>query len=49
MLMTLIRSCLQGRELKPFICVEVQDHLRFIDFTSERAEVGMCVFTLMHI
>ncbi len=36
MLMTLIRSRLQGRELKPFICVQVQDHLRFIDFTSEK-------------
>ncbi len=36
MLMTLIRSRLQGRELKQFSCVQVQDHLRFIDFTSER-------------
>ncbi len=36
MLMTLIRSRLQGRELKPFSCAQVQDHLRFIDFTSER-------------
>ncbi len=39
MLMTLIRSRLQGRELKPFSCIsndQVQDHLRFIDFTSER-------------
>ncbi len=35
MLMTLIRSRLQGRELKPFNCVQAQDHLRFIDFTSE--------------
>ncbi len=36
MLMTLIRSRLQGREMKPFICAQVQDNLRFIDFTSER-------------
>ncbi len=36
MLMTLIRSRLQGRELKPFSCAQVQDHLRFMDFTSER-------------
>ncbi len=35
-LMTLIGSRLQGIELKPFICIQVQDHLRFIDFTSER-------------
>ncbi len=25
-----------SRELKPFICEQVQDRLRFIDFTSER-------------
>ncbi len=36
LLMTLIMSRLQGRELKPFSCKQVQDHLRFIDFTSER-------------
>ncbi len=36
MLMTLIRGRLQGREMKPFSCTQVQDHLRFIDFTSER-------------
>ncbi len=36
MSMTLIRSRLQARELKPFSCVQVQDNLRFIDFTSER-------------
>ncbi len=36
MLMTLIRSRLQARELKPFSCAQVQDNLRFIDFTSER-------------
>ncbi len=36
MLMTLIRSRLQGRELKPFSCAQAQDHLQFIDFTSER-------------
>ncbi len=36
MLMTLIRSRLQGRELKPFSCMQVQDNLRIIDFTSER-------------
>ncbi len=34
--MILIRSRLQGRELKPFNCAQVQDHLRFIVFTSER-------------
>ncbi len=27
MLMTLIRSRLQGREMKPFICAQVQDNL----------------------
>ncbi len=36
MLMTLIRSRLQSRELKPCSCVQAQDHLRFIDFISER-------------
>ncbi len=36
MLMRLIRSRLQGRELKPFSCVQVQDHLQFIDFKSVR-------------
>ncbi len=36
MLMTLSRSLLQGRELKPFIYAQVQDQLRFIDFISER-------------
>ncbi len=37
MLMTLIRSRLQGaEELKPFISMQVQDRLRFIDFRSER-------------
>ncbi len=37
MLMILIRSSLQGRELKEELnCAQVQDHLRFIDFTSER-------------
>ncbi len=36
MLMILIRSRLQGRELKPFICTQVQDHLQFIDFKSNR-------------
>ncbi len=33
----------KGRELKPFSCRQVQDHLRFIDFTSER-DVYICVF-----
>ncbi len=33
MLMTLITSRLQGREMKPLICA--QDNLRFIDFISE--------------
>ncbi len=36
MLMILITSRLQGRELKPVNCMQVQDHWRFIDFTSER-------------
>ncbi len=36
MLMTLIRSDLQGNELKQFSCVQVQDNLQFIDFTSEK-------------
>ncbi len=43
MLMTLIRSRLQGRELKPFSCTHVQDHLRFIDFTFERAR-DFCLY-----
>ncbi len=43
MLMTLIMSCLQGRELKPFSCAQVQDHLRFIDFTSERDMYVHCM------
>ncbi len=29
-----------SRELKPFNCVQVQDHLWFIDFTSERDAYG---------
>ncbi len=40
MLMTLIRSRLQGRELKPFNCV--QDHLRFI--ISHLKEMRTLVF-----
>ncbi len=45
MLMTLIRSRLPGRELKAFSRTQVQDHLRFIDFTSEREayERFLCV------
>ncbi len=42
MLMTLIRSRLQGRELKPFNCVQVQDNLRFID--SHLKETRTSVF-----
>ncbi len=45
MLMELIKSRLQGRELKPFICEQVQDHLQFIDFTSERDVHFLCVYT----
>ncbi len=44
MLMTLIRSRLQGRELKPFNCAQVQDHFRFIDFTSEREVYARFLF-----
>ncbi len=44
MLMILIRSRLQGRELKPVNCVQVQDHLRFIDFTSERETRDFCSY-----
>ncbi len=44
MLMILIRSRLQGRELKPFNCVQAQDHLRFIDFTSERDAYARFLF-----
>ncbi len=36
MLIILIRSHLQGRELKLLNFAQVQDHLRFIEFTSER-------------
>ncbi len=43
-LMTLIISRLQGRELKPFNCMQVQDHLRFIDFTSERVAYARFLF-----
>ncbi len=43
-IMTLIRSRLQGRELKPFNCVQVQDNLRFIDFTSERDAYARFLF-----
>ncbi len=44
MLMTLSRSLLQGRELKPLIYAQVQDQLRFIDFISERERV--CAFSV---
>ncbi len=50
-LMALIRSRLQGRELKQFSCTQVQDHLRFIDFTSE-SEVYvrfLCVRSFYHM
>ncbi len=46
MLIKLIRSRLQGRELKPFNCMQVQDHLRFIDLTSERDMYAQ--FLLVH-
>ncbi len=46
MLMLLIMSRLQGKEVKLFNCVKVQDHLRFIDFTSER-DVYAC-FLFVH-
>ncbi len=36
MLMILIRSRLQGRELKPVNSAQVQDHLRFIDLKETR-------------
>ncbi len=44
MLMTGIMSRLQGRELKHFSWVQVQDHLRFIDFTSEREAYARFLF-----
>ncbi len=44
MLMTLIRSCLQGRDLKPLNCAQVQDNLRFKDFTSERDAYARFLF-----
>ncbi len=40
--MTFIRCRLQGREPIPFSYVQVQDNLRFIDFTSEKR--CMCIF-----
>ncbi len=46
MLMTLVRSRLQGRELKPCNCAQDQDRLRLIDFTSER-DVFEC-FLFVH-
>jgi len=36
---------LAGGELKPFSCTQIQDHLRFIDFTSVR-ESCACKFFL---
>ncbi len=44
MLMILIRSRLQGRELKPVNCAQVQDHLRFIDLSSERYAYARFLF-----
>ncbi len=49
MLMTLIRSCLQGRKL--FSCAQVQDNLQFIDFTSEREAYVcfLCIRSMDHM
>ncbi len=38
MLMTLIRSRLQGRELKTLICVQVQDNLPICKSAFERVQ-----------
>ncbi len=46
MLMTLIRSRSQDRELKPLNCVQVQDNLRLIDFTSERDTYAHFLFNV---
>ncbi len=50
---TSIRGRLQGRELKPFSCMQVQDHLWYIDFTSEREVyvrfLSMCSFYESHV
>ncbi len=51
MLMKLIMSRSQA-ELKPFSCVKVQDHLRFIDFTTERdvyMRFSVHMFSLNHM
>ncbi len=40
----IIRSRLQGRELKPVNCAQVQDHLRFIDLSSERDAYARFLF-----
>ncbi len=45
MLIMLIMSCLQGSELKPFSCA---NHLRFIDFTSERCVRAFSVHSMNH-
>ncbi len=42
-----IMSHLQGRELKPFNCMQSQDHLWFIDFTSEIHAIYVRAFRML--